>query len=175
MNKSEAKFAATSANLIAEFVRNADSTMLDEFCSRFEIEMQGKHRKKAEEMAMKLGEEFLSPKEAQKSRSSSVNKDSPPTAAQVGVFGSKSGSKQYVIDEMLATGEHTLAEIENESGASIETVKRRIRKLKSDGYGAAVNGDDKIGVFPLSGWSSAVGITEKGEERGKKRKRKRKK
>lgn len=169
MNKSEAKYAATSADLITQFVKDADDEMISEFCSRFEILIGKENRKKAEKMAQKLSEEFLSTKEAQKSGGSSVNKDSPPTAADVSVFGTKSGTKQFTIDNMLAMGTHTLVEIEMESGASMETVKRRIRKLKSLGVNISTHDDGKLGIKheePVMGAQ---------DDEKKKRKRRRKK
>lgn len=180
MNKSHAAYAEVTAEQFIEFIKLADDDeVLEAFCRRFELLVDETQRKRIERLLAMLNTEFLPKKEVQKRGSDAVNKDSPATS-NVSVFGAKAGSKTFVIDEMLASGRYTLAEIENESKASIETIKRRIRKLKSLGYLEERDVDGKtIVYYPLIKTDNeSVEITATRDDTApvqkKKRKRKRK-
>jgi len=144
-------YADATANLFAEFVRYAGGSKkaIEKFCNQFELNMEkSKDRKLAREILEKAQSEIAESKEGQKSGNTGTDRDSPrsnrtrvedqivstvSSKNDKGVFGAKKGSKTFHIDNLLVQGKHTEVQIVEKSGASLETVKRRIRELKSKG------------------------------------------
>lgn len=145
MKKSHAAYAEITADQFIEFIRLADDDqVMEAFCRRFESLVNEQQRKRVEHLLAMMNEEFL-PKEGQKSRSGTVNRDSSDIA-NVSIFGAKAGSKTFVIDELLASGGYTLDNIESASEASKATIKKRIRSLKSKGYTFEKSDDGRLVV-----------------------------
>lgn len=157
-------YADATANLFTEFVRYAGSSKkaVEKFCNKFELNMESpKDRKLAQQILEQAQSEISANKEGQKSGDTGSDRDSPrpnrrrkPVDEQVvdaitnskSVFGAKKGSKKFLIDQLLYKGKYTVESIAEETGASVETVKRRIRDLKSNNYLVETNKNNKVSV-----------------------------